>query len=35
MTTFEFSDDFDAMGWYLEQMGKGYFEDPYYDEEDN
>ena len=32
MTTFEFSDGFDAQGWYTEQMLKGHFEDDYYDE---
>jgi len=34
MTTFEFSDDFDAMGWYLQRMERPDY-DPYYDEEDN
>lgn len=29
---FEFSDDFDAQGWYAEQMSKGYFDDDYYEE---
>lgn len=32
MAIFEFSDGFDAQGWYTEQMGKGHFEDDYYDE---
>ena len=32
MAIFEFSDGFDAVGWYMEQMGKGYFEDDYYEE---
>jgi hypothetical protein len=32
MAIFEFSDDFDAQGWYLEQMQKGYFRDDYYEE---
>lgn len=26
---FEFSDDFDAQGWYTEQMLKGHFDDDY------
>ncbi len=33
MAIFEFSDGFDAVGWYTEQMGKGHnfesHEDPY------
>jgi len=32
MAIFEFSDGFDAQGWYTEQMLKGHFEDDYYDE---
>lgn len=31
MAIFEFSDDFDAQGWYTEQMIKGRFDD-YYEE---
>lgn len=32
MAIFEFSDDFDAQGWYTEQMQRGYFneDDDYY-----
>ena len=33
MAIFEFSDGFDAQGWYTEQMLKGHFEDDYYEEE--
>lgn len=32
MATFEFSEDFDAQGWYAEQMLRGRFDDDYYDE---
>ena len=31
MPTFEFSDDFDAAGWYMEQMEKGSFDEDYFD----
>jgi hypothetical protein len=33
MATVEFSDGFDAVGWYYERMSKPDY-DPYYDEED-
>ena len=29
MAIFEFSDGFDAQGWYMEQMSKGHFEDDF------
>jgi hypothetical protein len=31
MAIFEFSDNFDAQGWYTEQMLKGHFEDDTYE----
>ena len=31
MAIFEFSDDFDAAGWYMEQMEKGSFDEDYFD----
>ena len=34
MAIFEFSDDFDAQGWYMEQMMKGHFEDEFDEDED-
>lgn len=32
MATFEFSDDFDAVGWYMEQMSKRDMDDDWLDE---
>lgn len=35
MAIFEFSDGFDAQGWYMEQMRKGRFDDDYFDSEED
>ena len=34
MAIFEFSDGFDAQGWYMEQMSKGRFDEDDFDYED-
>ena len=34
MPIFEFSDGFDAQGWYTEQMLKGHFDEDYFDYEE-
>lgn len=31
MAIFEFSDGFDAQGWYMEQMRKGHFDEDDFD----
>jgi hypothetical protein len=31
MAIFEFSDGFDAAGWYMEQMSKGHFDEDDFD----
>lgn len=35
MAIFEFSDGFDAQGWYTEQMLKGNFDDDYYEAQED
>jgi len=34
MAIFEFSDGFDAAGWYVDQMSKGRFDEDYFDYEE-